>query len=202
MQKCDKCDSTHIEIVTVYKYHNLYECLTCGYWTYKRIDNCCRSPFDLVSIQHYDFTHFSLFKQCTNCGGSINRTKPLSAKLYGDQIKANFSNESFSQWTSEINEEKKLLAENKKFYNYYNSKYYQYQCYLSSDQWKAKRKLVLSRDNNLCQHCKDKPADEVHHLTYVNLFNEPIEDLLSLCRNCHITIHDKTLPEFQEKGSH
>ena len=63
--------------------------------------------------------------------------------------------------------------------------------YLSSPEWKAKRKLVLKRDNYTCQGCGSIGALECHHIRYDNLTQEPLEDLVMLCRKCHGAIHDK-----------
>ncbi len=60
--------------------------------------------------------------------------------------------------------------------------------YIKSDEWKKLRKSVLRRDNELCI-CGGK-ATEVHHKTYARLGNEPLSDLVSLCRNCHQNVHD------------
>lgn len=57
--------------------------------------------------------------------------------------------------------------------------------YLQSDKWKEKRKLVLRRDNFLCQSCLSNEAQQVHHLTYKHLANEPLFDLVSVCSYCH-----------------
>jgi 5-methylcytosine-specific restriction endonuclease McrA len=65
-----------------------------------------------------------------------------------------------------------------------------YKAYLKSDKWKAKRKEVLERDDYTCQECGFR-AWQVHHLTYKNIFNEPLEDLISICGDCHRDIHNK-----------
>lgn len=64
----------------------------------------------------------------------------------------------------------------------------QYQAYLNSPAWKAKRALVLKRDNYLCQSCLDAYATQVHHKSYqfVDLKgNEPAFDLVAICVPCH-----------------
>jgi len=61
----------------------------------------------------------------------------------------------------------------------------EYEDYLNSDEWKDKRRRVLERDRHTCQACLRRPADEVHHLTYRHVFNEPLFDLMSICRLCH-----------------
>ena len=66
-----------------------------------------------------------------------------------------------------------------------------YREYLKSDEWKRKRYVVLKRDNWRCVYC-GAPATEVHHLKYAkwNIGKEPIEWLVSVCKNCHNSKHD------------
>jgi 5-methylcytosine-specific restriction endonuclease McrA len=61
----------------------------------------------------------------------------------------------------------------------------EYKEYLNSDKWKTKRERVLDRDNYLCQACLSAKATQVHHLTYSHVFNEPMFDLVSICKRCH-----------------
>ena len=66
------------------------------------------------------------------------------------------------------------------------------QQYLKSPEWKALKSKVLNRDNYTCQSCNTNGISlEVHHITYQNFGNENLSDLVSLCRNCHQSIHDK-----------
>lgn len=60
-----------------------------------------------------------------------------------------------------------------------------YNRYINSRAWKLKRLAVLTRDHFRCVKCKRARATQVHHKTYINLGNEPLEDLESLCRPCH-----------------
>ena len=195
MNKCKKCESTDIKINTVYKYHDIYECLNCGDITYKRIDECCRNPYSIVVIDRRNHDLFFLYRQCLDCGGSINRAKPLNSKVFGNDIEGEFNWDTFNNWKAERNKEGKILYEDKKLLNYQHSKYYKYLIYLSSDKWKEKRKLVLERENKLCQRCKERPADDIHHLNYDNLYNETLEDLQALCKICHAKEHNKALIE-------
>ena len=61
--------------------------------------------------------------------------------------------------------------------------------YLLSPQWKALRKLVIERDV-VCQLTGDTTRLEVHHITYDNLGNEYLEDLVLLSRRAHQFVHD------------
>ncbi|ELR70196.1 hypothetical protein C900_03881 [Fulvivirga imtechensis AK7] len=191
MQKCLKCTDSFILVNTIYLYHDIYECGNCGYWEFKRIEKCCRKPYLIVTIDHKSSGQFFLYWQCTNCGGSTNRSKPLSSKIYGEKIRNEFSISAFEAWKYARNNEGACLAEDRKHYNLVNSRYYKYHSYIASDEWRKKRKLVLERDHYLCQECKERPAEEVHHKTYNNLFDEPLEDLVSLCKKCHDEVHEK-----------
>ena len=68
-----------------------------------------------------------------------------------------------------------------------------YNQYLASPAWQQKRALVLQRDNFLCQACRLAKASEVHHLSYAHLGNEPLVELVAVCRDCHngITAMDR-----------
>ena len=66
-----------------------------------------------------------------------------------------------------------------------------YKEYIKSTAWYQKRLARLKKDKYTCQKCGDTEFLEVHHLTYDNLGDEPMEDLVCLCRDCHQAIHDK-----------
>ena len=65
-----------------------------------------------------------------------------------------------------------------------------YSKYLKSQEWKKKREEVLERDGYKCQKCEATENLQVHHLTYKNIFNEPLEDLQTLCADCHRKVHE------------
>jgi hypothetical protein len=64
--------------------------------------------------------------------------------------------------------------------------------YLQSEAWNQKRLERLQLDGYICQDCGavDKALD-VHHTSYDNFRNEPMCDLISLCRRCHNYRHGK-----------
>lgn len=69
----------------------------------------------------------------------------------------------------------------------------EYSAYLQSPEWKAKRDLVLKRDNYICQCCLKNYATQVHHKSYefVDLAgSEPCFDLVSVCTPCHDRIEE------------
>ena len=64
-----------------------------------------------------------------------------------------------------------------------------YQAYLCSEEWWALRRRVMERAKDTCERCKQKAADNVHHLTYIRKYQEELCDLLAVCTSCHDRIH-------------
>ena len=67
-----------------------------------------------------------------------------------------------------------------------------YDEYLKTPQWQAKRSERLKMDNYTCQRCgRKKDLEcyswfEVHHLNYANVKHEDVaRDLITLCHDCH-----------------
>src|SRR5579872_6752263 len=67
-----------------------------------------------------------------------------------------------------------------------------YKTYLASREWALKREAVRRRSGNKCERCKKGPQDAVHHLTYANVGNEPLENLQAICRPCHEFLSGKS----------
>ena len=65
-----------------------------------------------------------------------------------------------------------------------------YDKYIVSLEWRSVRNDALRRAGDECQMCR-KTATEVHHNTYKNLGNEPPEDLIALCGDCHDKFHQR-----------
>lgn len=80
-------------------------------------------------------------------------------------------------YSSIINEERR--RDNPAYYGYVNS-----------EVWREKR---LKLDNFQCQMCETAKNLRVHHITYEHFGHEPMEDLITLCDNCHRKIHEKDL---------
>lgn len=65
----------------------------------------------------------------------------------------------------------------------------EYAAYIHSKDWRLKADERLKLDGGVCCVC-GKKATDVHHLTYDNFRNERMEDLVSLCRQCHDKAED------------
>lgn len=65
-----------------------------------------------------------------------------------------------------------------------------YKNYLSSDEWRLKKLHVMFHNGGRgCIYCGAKKNLDVHHLTYRNIGDESLEDLIVLCRDCHKEAH-------------
>lgn len=62
---------------------------------------------------------------------------------------------------------------------------FNYGQYLASREWALRKQAVARRSGGTCERCLRNPANQVHHLTYEHLGNEPLEDLQHVCRPCH-----------------
>lgn len=68
----------------------------------------------------------------------------------------------------------------------------QYQSYLRSPQWRAKRSRIIADRGGLCEVCGARDVVfHLHHLTYVRLYDEMDRDLLVVCEQCHAGVEDK-----------
>ena len=65
----------------------------------------------------------------------------------------------------------------------------QYNDYLHSKEWKAKRKEAIEAAGHRCRLCNEENSLHVHHRTYERFMDENIEDLTVLCASCHRAFH-------------
>lgn len=67
----------------------------------------------------------------------------------------------------------------------------EYNAYLLTPKWKSLRAKVIDRENGLCQGCRERRIQHVHHLTYENFGDELLFQLAGLCVECHSKAHGK-----------
>ena len=67
----------------------------------------------------------------------------------------------------------------------------EYNEYLSTQMWKGKRAQVIARCKNICEGCLSETVYQVHHLTYANLGDELLFQLVGLCKACHEKCHTR-----------
>ncbi|MCF8414614.1 MAG: hypothetical protein K9G40_00115 [Crocinitomicaceae bacterium] len=156
---------------------------------------CCIKPSPILVRHTIRDGRFQVKRQCTHCATSLGDSLPFKSvdDIYSlpDSFYHLMEIEDEKRNLEYRSMEKKIMSNLKEKLDIvtdYKDELQIYNDYLDSADWKAKRILVLKRDNYLCQSCLVSKAKEVHHLTYKHFKNEPLFDLISVCRPCHISI--------------
>lgn len=72
-----------------------------------------------------------------------------------------------------------------------DERYQKYQRYLSSPEWMKIRSEAIKHWGSKCVLCCSISGLQGHHRTYVNLYNETVDDIVPLCIKCHKKHHSK-----------
>ena len=64
-----------------------------------------------------------------------------------------------------------------------------YKEYLISPEWKYIRDKRLQYDGYRCRICNTAKNLQVHHRTYARIYKEELDDLTTLCGDCHEMYH-------------
>lgn len=119
------------------------------------------------------------YDQCLDCGASVG-----TAKKRPNHPIPPFCEESQRKGIAERQDYHRLVSERRAE---------SYVDYLKTPDWAQKRAKVLERDAWRCQACLEAKAVQVHHRRYAkNLEDQPLFDLISVCRPCHEKIHEVT----------
>jgi len=125
--------------------------------------------------------------QCTRCGELIGDWIPHhkvpnieSVKPIDDDLRQMFI-ENAHQLRQELMNRKRQIDRGE-FFDWY-------QGYLQGAKWQEKRRLVLNRCNGICEGCGKLRATIVHHLSYDNVGDEFLFQLVGLCQDCHGRVH-------------
>jgi 5-methylcytosine-specific restriction endonuclease McrA len=126
-----------------------------------------------------------LRRQCIACGDLIGPS--LAHKMAAPdtpEIDAALWKKWGEDWWGEHrrNFRDELEKNSREWWAWYNE-------YLRSEAWGEKRRQVLERDDGICQGCRSVRAAHVHHLTYDNVGDELLFQLVSLCEGCHHKAH-------------
>lgn len=65
-----------------------------------------------------------------------------------------------------------------------------YHEYLRCDHWIAFRNAYFQSHDKTCWHCHSNYKTCLHHITYDRIGAETDNDVIPLCRHCHIRVHD------------
>ena len=99
------------------------------------------------------------------------------------------------EWRRKREENERYMRERHK----YDGNYYGY---LQSDEWKALRAQALKRDGYRCQMCGSGTNLQAHHVSYEHLHtDEELDDVVTLCKECHKKVHAKDLERKREQNS-
>lgn len=96
-----------------------------------------------------------------------------------NQIKKRVSNR--------IRAQKNLLAQKQKEWQE------KYDEYMKSEMWQNLRMIIFNRDYCQCRQCHkelNKDNFHCHHITYERFKFEAVDDLVTLCPECHEKIHE------------
>lgn len=121
-------------------------------------------------------------RQCLDCGQAIGNMIPKAIATL--EAEGSFDESLFEEKKRESMERQKAKWQDERegWWDWYSH-------YLESDAWKIRRRKVLQRCNGICEGCHEAPVAEVHHLTYENVGQELLYQLVGLCDNCHQIAH-------------
>lgn len=66
-----------------------------------------------------------------------------------------------------------------------------YDAYLHSPAWRARRRAAIEAAGGRCQICSGPDDLEAHHRTYARFGHEAAGDLTILCDTCHALVHGR-----------
>lgn len=140
-------------------------------------------------------THFT--EQCVRCGDAVQSVRKDSISVKDRRLAPAFNEKLRRDWRTE---KSSAYAERRAHWNSARDQVQidrrkQYSEYLKSEKWHDKRQRVLERDGYLCQACRKRRAKQVHHITYERIFDEPLFDLVAICKTCHDHLHDRSESE-------
>gem|GEM_PF-2634752 len=180
--KCPNCERIAFR-ETALDYYIEWCCDNCNFFRYKQLE-CCNHPYIVNVFYTNSNGSIAIREQCFNCGKLLATPPKKRSKLNEENIHC-FREELYNDRATKIKELMEYYGI--LFKGRWNKRYNeQYVEYLKSDAWWVIREKRLAIDNYLCHKCLTETATQVHHLTYERLGNELPEDLLSLCRTCHL----------------
>jgi hypothetical protein len=182
------CTQTQEQLNKEFKTVTITYCPECSKST--RTEIVCEHDYEPLRLE-LETGSIQVRMYCKKCHSITPKSEPHSKFDLSKLRKSTF--EKYRTFFDELCEaERHRILEFTEVLNYeadqFNRK--DYNEYLNSDWWKHIRSEALERDNETCQMCGN-PAEEVHHMTYVNRGNEYLFELVSLCKNCHVEYHVK-----------
>ena len=142
---------------------------------------CPHARRSLPRLRTYASGHWRYLRQCLDCGAVIGNpiAKATALAEAGDAPEAFDETLYVEQEAARRNAYRQGLEhERAAWWAWYDE-------YLKTDAWRTRRRKVLQRAGGICEGCRDRPAEHVHHKTYAHAGKELLFELVALCRECH-----------------
>ena len=128
-----------------------------------------------------------LVKQCLDCGTQIGsafsqKNLPEEPGVWNGDLARKYDTQRKATLQS-IRE--KHFEKQQRVSGNFSQLYYEH---MKSEKWLQMRVKIFRRANNICEGCLEKPARDVHHLSYAHLSDELMFELVALCRECHVKV--------------
>lgn len=128
-------------------------------------------------------------RQCLKCGSAVSN--PIKREAALSENNGNplpfFDEQLISSWDAAAKESATNIT------NTDDSEFWAaYEQYLAGPLWAKKREKVFERASGICEGCRDKPANQVHHLSYEHVGDEYLFELVAICDECHGKLHSET----------
>ncbi|WHZ60027.1 HNH endonuclease signature motif containing protein [Metabacillus hrfriensis] len=75
-----------------------------------------------------------------------------------------------------------------------------YEDYLETRHWKQFKERYAKSHKKQCTMCDEKENIHLHHITYNRVGNEKFEDVVYLCRTCHLKVHETDIKDSEILG--
>lgn len=133
-------------------------------------------------------------RQCLDCGSTIGEriAKAVAYAENDGEEPELFDEQALIQYRAQINQYwiNQREIRQQMFEQEQEERRRLYREYLDSPRWSRKRERVLKRCRYICEGCMKWPATHIHHLSYDNIGDELLYQLVGLCRNCHEKAHN------------
>jgi hypothetical protein len=122
--------------------------------------------------------------QCLGCGEPVGNpaSKEGAFKENRGQTPTPFDEELLSHHRSLTEEARR--RDRAEWWEWYDD-------YLKSEEWARRWQKVLERACGICEGCRERRAQHIHHLTYKHAGNELLFELVALCWACHQMAHSE-----------
>lgn len=129
-------------------------------------------------------------EQCQTCGSSVQRVKKSDLSPQQQRQAISWNDNLMRDWSRRRSERYTQMLDLRRSASEMIRRL-EYNRYLATPEWQAKRCKIMERSGGICEGCRSKKATDVHHLTYDRFGAEMLFDLVAVCRECHNKIHTK-----------